>query len=79
VCTLAEYKSFKSPIAERGVQERKKKRGRRKEITKAGCNQTHCSDIYSSSGIRTGGEGGTVFILTHLQDYVKLPTLFLVI
>ncbi len=74
MCTLSEYKSLKSQTEggkERGVK--------KKERKGTGRNQTDCSEIYSSSGIKTGGDGGTVFILTHLQDYVKLPTLFLVI
>jgi hypothetical protein len=47
---------------------------KKKERRGTGRNQTDCSEIYSSSGIRMGREKGSVFILIHLQDFVKLPT-----
>ena len=47
---------------------------KKKERKGTGPNQTDCAEIYSSSGIRMGKERGNVFVLTHLQDFVKLPT-----
>ncbi len=68
-CTLSEYKSFKSQ-----TEEGKERGAKKKERKGTGPNQTDCAEIYSSSGIRMGRERGNVFILTHLQDFVKLLT-----